>query len=105
MNTGWDEVPRRRAAWVAGLAYLIAIPPSLFDEFFVSGKLVTSSASETAANVLANERLFRVGIAGNLFVFAIDAVLIVALFLVLERVHRGLALVAVLWGVIETTLL
>jgi len=105
MNTSADADPRSRAAWVAGLVYLLAIPPSLFDEFFVTGKLVTSSATETAANLLAHERLFRMGIAGNVFVFAIDAVLIVALFLVLERVHRGLALVAIAWGIIETTLL
>jgi hypothetical protein len=60
MNASGDDTSSvRRAAWVAGVAYLLAIPPSLFDEFFVTGKLVTSSAAQTAANLAAHDRLFR----------------------------------------------
>jgi len=49
-----------------------------------------------------HERLFRLGTAANLAAFALDVVLITALYVVLKPVHRNLALLATLWGLIET---
>jgi len=54
---------------------------------------------------MAHERLFRLGTAGNLTVFALDVVLILALYVVLMPVNRSLALVAMGWGLIETATL
>jgi hypothetical protein len=85
-----------------GLAYLLALPPAIFAEFVVLGRLVSSDAAETARNIVAHERLFRLGIASNLGVFALDVVLIAALYVTLKPVHRGLALLALLWRMIET---
>jgi hypothetical protein len=97
---------QRRAARVVGFAYLLALVPAIFAEFFVRGRLVVSgNAAQTALNITAHERLFRLGIAGNLTVFALDVVLITALYLVLRSVHRGLALLALGWGLIETAIL
>jgi hypothetical protein len=96
---------RRTAARVVGLMYLLALPPAVFAEFFVLGRLVSSDAAETARNIVAHERLFRLGIASNLGVFTLDAVLIAALYITLKPVHRGLALLALLWRMIETATL
>jgi len=83
--------------------YLLAIPPALFSEFYVRTQLIAfDNAAQTARNIMAHERLFRLGIASNLTVFAIDVVLIIALYVVLMRVDRSLALLATGWGLIET---
>ena len=96
---------QRTAARVVGLAYLLALPPAIFAEFGVLGRLVSSDAAETARNIVAHERLFRLGIASNLGVFALDVALIAALYVTLKPVHRGLALLAAFWRVIETATL
>lgn len=97
---------QRTAARVVGLVYLFALVPAIFAEFYVSGQLIDyTNAAETARNIVAHERLFRLGIASNLIVFAGDVVLITALYVVLERVNRNLALVAVFFRLIETTIL
>src|SRR5260370_6238199 len=54
---------------------------------------------------MAHERLFRLGIASNLTVFALDVVLITALYVVLMPVNRSLASLALGWGLIETAIL
>lgn len=94
------------AAKAVGLVYLLALVSSMFAEFYVPGQLIDyGNASATAQNILAHERLFRLGAAANLLVFALDVVLIGALYVVLEPVSRNLALVAVLFRIVETTVL
>ncbi|MGZ4808791.1 MAG: DUF4386 domain-containing protein [Thermoanaerobaculia bacterium] len=97
---------QRSAARVVGFAYLFALPPAIFAEFYVRTQLIVfDNAAQTARNIMAHERLFRLGTASNLTVFAIDVVLIMALYVVLMPVHRGLALMAAGWGLIETATL
>ena len=96
---------QRRWARVVGFSYLFALVPSIFAEFYVSGRLVSDNAIVTAQNIIAHERLFRLGIASNLLVFAADVVLVTALYIVLEKVNRRLALVATFFRLIETTIL
>jgi hypothetical protein len=80
--------------------------PAFFAEFYVLDQLINyDNAAQTAQNIAANERLFRLGIAGNLFVWIFDVVLITALYVVLEPVNRNLALLALVWRVIETAVL
>ena len=105
MMTEPDAIQRRWAR-VVGFSYLFALVPSIFAEFYVSGRLIVSgNAIATAQNIIAHERLFRLGIASNLLVFAADVVLVTALYIVLERVNRRLALVATFFRLIETTIL
>ncbi len=85
---------QRKAARVVGWAYLLAIPPAVFAE-----------VAAAAPNIMAHERLFRLGTASNLGVFALDVVLITALYVVLKPVNRNLALLAAFWGLIETAIL
>src|SRR5712691_1025365 len=97
---------QRKAARVVGFSYLFALPPAIFAEFYVRSQLIASGdAVQTARNIMAHERLFRLGTASNLAVFAIDVVLIMALYVVLMPVNRSLALLATGWGLIETATL
>ena len=96
-----------KAARLAGLLFLIAMATGLFAEFYVrfpSTLVVNGDALKTTNNIIAHERLFRIGIANNIVTFAIDVVLIWALYLLLKRVNRSLALLAVFFRLIETTL-
>lgn len=106
MAIGRVDEAQRKAAMVVGCAYLSALLPAIFAEFYVRGRLVVfDNAAQTALNIATHERLFRLGIASNLAVFAVDVVLITALYVVLEPVDRGLALLALGWGLIETSIL
>lgn len=96
-----------KAARLAGLLFLIAMATGLFAEFYVrfpSTLVVSGDALKTANNINAHELLFRIGIANNLFTFAIDVVLIWTLYLLLKPVNKSLALLAVFFRLIETTL-
>ena len=106
MTNGTISESQRRAAKVVGFSYLLALVPAIFAEFFVRDRLVVfDNAAHTALNIVAHERLFRLGIASNLTVFAIDVVLFTALFIVLKPVNWSLALLAMAWGMIETAIL
>ena len=106
MTIGTIDESQRKAATVVGLSYLLALPPAIFAEFYVRTQLIAfDNAAQTAQNINAHERLFRLGTASNLTVFALDVVLIMALYVVLMPVNRSLALVATGWGLIETATL
>jgi hypothetical protein len=96
---------QRTAARVVGFAYLFALIPANFAEFYVSGHLIANTAADTARNIMAHERLFRLGTASNLLVFVTDVVLLTSLYVVLKPVNRSLALLATLFRVIETAMI
>src|SRR5436190_11000184 len=96
-----------KAARLAGLLYLVAMATGLFAEFYIhfpSTLIASGDAAKTASNILANERLYRIGIANNIITFAIDVVLIWALYVLLRPVNRNLALLAVFFRLVETTI-
>ena len=100
------EISQRQGARIVGITYLAALPPAVFAEFFVRNRLVVAGdAAQTALNIVSHERLFRLGIAANLTVFALDVLLIAALYVVLKPVQRILALTALGWGLIENAIL
>jgi Domain of unknown function (DUF4386) len=98
---------QHKAARLAGLLFLIAMATGLFAEFYVrfpSSLIVSGDAAKTASNIKENELLYRIGIANNIITFAIDAVLIWALYVLLKPVSRNLALLAVFFRLVETTM-
>lgn len=106
MAAGTISESQSRAARVAGLCYLLALPPAIFAELYARARLIVpADAVLTAQHILAHKQLFRLGTASNLTVFAIDIALITALYLVLKPVHERLALTALGWGLIETAVL
>ncbi len=100
------DVSQRKAARIVGSAYLLAIVTAAFGEFYVRARLVVPNDTvQTAQNILANERLFRLGTASDLATYVIDVVLIAALYVVLRPVDRSLALLAAFWRIVETAVL
>ena len=95
-----DE-PQRKAAKVAGLAYLITFATVVYVNFGIHDRLIVANdAAETARNILANERLFRIGIAGDLIYCVGVVVLLTALYVILKPVSPGLALLAAFWRLV-----
>jgi hypothetical protein len=106
MTIGAIDESQRKAATVVGFSYLLALPPAIFAEFYVRSHLIAfGNVAQTAQNIMTHGRLFRLGIASNLMVFAVDVVLIMARCVVLMPVNRSLALLATGWGLIETATL
>src|SRR5690348_9252569 len=102
-----DTKSQLQAARLAGALFLIAMATGLFAEFYIhfpSHLIVSGDPSKTASNITANERLYRIGIANNIITFAIDVVLIWALYVLLKPINKKLALLAVFFRVVETTL-
>ncbi len=96
---------QRKAARVVGFTYLFAMVTANFAEFYVRAHLiVANNAVETARNIIAHERLFRLNIASDLITFATDVALITALYVILKRVNQNLALFAAFMRVVETAI-
>ena len=91
---------QRKAAKVAGLAYLVTFAVVVSVNFGIYARLMIGDNAETARNILAHQRLFRIGVAGDLFYCAGAIVLVAALYTILEPISRGLALLAVCWRMV-----
>jgi len=80
-------------AKVAGFTYLFTFATVIVANLGIHDRLnVAGNAAETARNIMANERLFRIGIACDLIYCAGLIVLLMALYVILKPVNRGLAL-------------
>lgn len=89
------EISQRKAARVAGVGYLAIIILGIFAEFFVRSKLIVQGdAATTAANILAAEGMFRIGIASDLIMLMFDVLVAWALYVLLKHVNQSLALLA-----------
>jgi hypothetical protein len=92
---------QRKAAKVAGLAFLLTFALVAFVNFgIVHSLVVENNATETARNILANEQLFRIGIVGNLIYCAGLMVLFTALYVILKPVNFELALLGTIWRLV-----
>jgi len=106
MSTITIDRAQHTAAKVAGVWYLLAMAAGIFAELYLRGRLIVpGNVAQTAHNILASERLFRIGTATNLIVFAGDAALLVALYVILSPVNRNLALLAASWRLIDCSIL
>ena len=88
---------QRNAGKVAGLAYLLSFAAVVTAQFRIQDRLIVNrSNAETVRNILEHERFFRIGVACDLFYSFGTVVLLVALYVILRPVNRGLALFAAL---------
>jgi hypothetical protein len=108
------DASQRRAAHVAGFAFLFAIAVVIVANYGISFRLIVpGNAAATARNIAAHELLFRVNIACDLVYVVTIIVLLAALYVVLKPVDRHLALVAafcrlvlpLMWGVAALNML
>ena len=88
---------QQRAAKVAGVTALLAIAIVVFGNYVLLNPLIIpGKAAETAQNILAHERAFRLTVVCFLSYSLISLVLLSSLYVVLKPVNRGLALAAAL---------
>jgi hypothetical protein len=98
--------PQRKAARIAGFTYLFTDVTAIFAELYVRGQLIVSgNPAQTAANIVAHERLFRLGIACELITFFGIILLAVAFYVALKPISPGLALLGAFWRLAENTIL
>ena len=75
----------KKTARIAGLLYLVNAVTGFFSIIYVPGRLIVRNATATAHNILASERLFRLGIASEI----ICAVEFIYVLWALYRLLRG----------------
>jgi len=91
---------------LGGALYLIIIFAGLFSELLVRAKLIVfGSASATANNIMASQLLWRLGIASDLIMHVCDIPLMLILYLLLRAINKKLALLAMLFTLIQTYVL
>ncbi|HSN08930.1 MAG TPA: DUF4386 domain-containing protein [Hanamia sp.] len=92
-TTTSSNVLLRKAALIAGTGYLVVFILGLLTNFFIFGKLIVpGDAAKTADNIIANEPLFRLGIASWIIVLVFDSIVAWALYIFLTPVNKNLAL-------------
>lgn len=93
-------------ARIGGVLYLIIIAAGIFGELFVRGKLIVSGDPTATANSIMNSPLlWRTGIAGDLIMHVCDIPLILIFYVLLKPVNKNLALLALLFTMIQTAVL
>jgi hypothetical protein len=89
------QISPQSYARICGGLYLYIIVAGMFAELFVRSRLVVhADAAATASNIMANERLFRIGFSGELLHVAFDVVVATILYALLRPVDRYAALLA-----------
>ena len=93
-------------ARIGGILYLMIIIAGALGEIFIRGKLIVSDdAMSTANNIMAAQSLWRIGIAGDLLMHVCDIPLMLIFYILLKPVNKNLALLAVLFNLIQTAVL
>ena len=97
MTTRTAETSPLIYAKVAGFLYLLIIIISILNASFIDPKLIMpGNDAATANNIMANDLLFRIGIACVIIIYASVVVLSWALYVILKTVNKNLALLALL---------
>src|SRR5712691_2997158 len=105
MTTCTIDESQRKAARVAGFFYLLTFAIVVAVNFGINERLmVAGDLAQTARNILAHERLFRIGIASNLVYEAGLLVLLSALYVALRPAGRTLALLAGFWRLVYASM-
>ena len=106
MALGTIKKDQQTAARWAGFLYLFLGALAAFGQFYVSsGIVVPGDVAQTAHNILASERLFRIGMATDLIGGAGNAALAVAFYVMLKPVSAATALLASFWRLGEAVIL
>ncbi len=92
-------------ARIAGFLYIFIIMIGVLNGIFIDTSLIVpGNDTATAGNILANDLLFRAGVASILILYACVVVLSWALYVILRTVNKDLALLALLLRSAEAVL-
>jgi hypothetical protein len=93
-------------ARIGGILYLLIIVVGAFGQIFVRGMLVVpGDPASTAQNIMASQSLWRIGIIGDILMHVFDIPVMVVLYLLLKPVNKKLAMLGVLFNLIQTAVL
>ncbi|HEX8256169.1 MAG TPA: DUF4386 domain-containing protein [Allosphingosinicella sp.] len=103
--SGATPDPRHGSARLTGLLYVLSNITAIFA-FWVRSRLVAGNdPARTADNIMASEPLFRAGLASELVTIVLTTALVLGLYVVLKPVGRNLASLALLWRILENSVL
>jgi len=95
-----DAAELQRYARIAGIAMLLSIIFGALGEAYIPGRIIVrGDAAATAANILSNPVLFRMGFAAYLVEGICDIALCVIFYILLRPVNRNLALISAFFGI------
>jgi len=104
-TAGTADTSLQKAAKIAGFMFLFSfIAPTLNWVLVLSRLIVANNVSATGRNIIANQLQFRLGITIELIMSAGLIVLGLALYAILKRANRNLALLALLWKLAEAAI-
>ncbi len=105
MTTLARETSPQIYARIGGILYLIIIVGGIFGEAFIRNRLIVlGDATATAEKIMSSELLWRVGVAGELFMLMCTVALALIFYVLLRPVSRNLALLAVLFNLVSIAL-
>jgi Domain of unknown function (DUF4386) len=105
MENQSSDLPHRQAAIVAGLGLLIMAIAAFFANFsVVQGLIVADDAAKTASNIMANQQLYRNGIAAFIIVLLCDVLVAWALYIFLKPANQSLSLLATIFRLVYTAI-
>jgi len=82
-------------ARLAGFLYLLVVPLGIFGLVVSSTLIVSGDPAATAGNIMASERLFRLGIVSDMLAAIAMLLVVLVLYPLLKPVNRNLALLMV----------
>jgi hypothetical protein len=97
-----EDINPQVYARAGGVLYLIMIALGIIEEVFVRGRIMAGDAAVTFANLQKMEMLWRTGIAIEMLMMIISIALAVILYVLTKPVHKELALMALLFGIVAT---
>ncbi len=96
----------KKIARIGGVLYLILILVGMFAVLFVRDKLIVSGdVTATANNIIASQFLWRTGIVADLIMHVLDIPIMLVIYILLKPVNKNLALLALLFNLIQTAVL
>jgi len=100
------NVSQKKLARTTGFFYLLIIICGLMSGMFVRGVLIDPLNAElTLKNIMENESLFRFGFLGDLIMVISDVVVSVLFYFLLKDVHKGLAIFAAVFRLMQSAIL
>jgi hypothetical protein len=93
-------------ARMGGILYLMIIVAGALGEIYIRGALIVSGDPvSTASNIMASQSLWRIGLTGDLMMHVFDVPLMLIFYVLLKPVNKNLALLALLFNLIQTAVL
>lgn len=93
-------------ARIGGIAYLLIIIAGGYDEMFIRNTMIVAGdAAATARNIAASPLLWRISLAGDIVMHVCDLVVAMSYYFLLKPVNKNLAMLSVLFGLIQTAVL